>query len=157
MGPKKANPYELTTKPLTSADPLYGLSLILTPVIVFSTLHNYLKQYFTNFDSNSSINNLRLGPYLLLFMPSYTSHLSFYSSHRGLASIPWTLMPRGLCTRCPFCPQCSSLGYLTAHSLTSFRAFKCHLPHGAFLVILFIISPLMETLHPTMSLISFSL
>ena len=60
MGPKKANPYELTTKPLTSADPLYGLSLILTPVIVFSTLYNYLKQYFTNFDSTSSINNLRL-------------------------------------------------------------------------------------------------
>lgn len=100
---------------------------------------------------------LWLGAYLLLFMPSHTSHLSFYSSHRALASVPWTLMPWGLCTRCPFCPQCSSLGYLTAHSLTFFRAFKCHLPHEVFLVILFKISPLMETLHSTMPLISFSL
>ena len=66
---------------------------------------------------------LWLGAYLLLFMPSHTSHLSFYCSHRALASVPWTLMPWGLCTLCPFCPQCSSLGYLTAHSLTFFRAF----------------------------------
>ena len=143
---------------------------------------------------------LWLGAYLLLFMPSHTSHLSFYCSHRALASVPWTLMPWGLCTLCPFCPQCSSLGYLTAHSLTFFRAFiffffnfyfyfillyntvlvlpyidmnpprvymcsqtwtplafKCHLPHEVFLVILFKISPLMETLHSTMPLISFSL
>ena len=57
-------------------------------------------------------------------VPSHASHhLSFYSSHRGLPYVPWTLMPQGLCTCCPFCR------YLTAHSLTSFRAFKCHLPH----------------------------
>ena len=36
MGPKKANPYKLTTNSFSSADTLYGLSLILTPAIVLA-------------------------------------------------------------------------------------------------------------------------
>lgn len=36
MGPKKAKPDGLTTHSFTSADTLYGLSLILTPAIVLA-------------------------------------------------------------------------------------------------------------------------
>lgn len=36
MAPKKAKPYEFTTNSFTSADALYGLSLILTLVIVLA-------------------------------------------------------------------------------------------------------------------------
>lgn len=36
MGPKKAKPYKLTSELLTSADMLYGLSLILTLAIVLA-------------------------------------------------------------------------------------------------------------------------